>query len=160
MGIAARVRQSMAEGSWIRKMFEEGSALKQRYGLENVFDLSLGNPLMEPPTEFKRELRQIAENPSPGMHKYMENAGYPETRAAVAKQLSQETGIKFTKSDIVMTCGAAGASGTGEVRKAVTEEGGRNPADAAAARAEVEVARPNRRRLRSLIGPVRDGSSR
>ena len=109
MGIADRVRQSMAEGSWIRKMFEEGSALKQRYGLENVFDLSLGNPVMEPPTEFKRELRQIAENPSTGMHRYMENAGYPETRAAVAEQLSQETGIKFTMSDIVMTCGAAGA---------------------------------------------------
>jgi len=109
MGISDRVRQSMAEGSWIRKMFEEGSALKQRYGSENVFDLSLGNPVMEPPTEFTRELRKIAENPSPGMHRYMENAGYPETRAAVAEQLSQETGIKFTMSDIVMTCGAAGA---------------------------------------------------
>jgi len=109
MGIADRVRQSMAEGSWIRKMFEEGAALKQRYGLENVFDLSLGNPVMEPPAEFKRELRRVAENSSPGIHRYMENAGYPETRAAVAKQLSQETGIEFTMSDIVMTCGAAGA---------------------------------------------------
>ncbi|MBA7688324.1 hypothetical protein ES703_96803 [subsurface metagenome] len=79
MGIADRVRQSMAEGSWIRKMFEEGAALKQRYGAENVFDLSLGNPVMEPPAEFKRELKRLAENPSPGMHRYMENAGYPET---------------------------------------------------------------------------------
>jgi aspartate aminotransferase len=39
----------------------------------------------------------------------MENAGYPETRVAVAKQLSLETGLKFDMSDIVMTCGAAGA---------------------------------------------------
>ena len=109
MGIADRVRQSMAEGSWIRKMFEEGAALKQRYGAENVFDLSLGNPVMEPPAEFKRELKRLAENPSPGMHRYMENAGYPETRAAVAEQLSLETGIKFAMPDIVMTCGAAGA---------------------------------------------------
>jgi aspartate aminotransferase len=38
----------------------------------------------------------------------MENAGYAETRAAVAVQLSHETGIKFTGNDIVMTCGAAG----------------------------------------------------
>ena len=39
----------------------------------------------------------------------MENAGYPETRDAVAAQLSVETGINFTRNDIVMTCGAAGA---------------------------------------------------
>jgi len=39
----------------------------------------------------------------------MENAGYPETRAAVAAQLSLETGIKFTMNEIIMTCGAAGA---------------------------------------------------
>jgi aspartate aminotransferase len=99
----------MAEGSWIRKMFEEGSALKQRYGAENVFDLSLGNPVIEPPPEFDQELKRLAENPLPGMHRYMDNAGYPETRAAVAAQLSLETGIEFTESEIVMTCGAAGA---------------------------------------------------
>jgi len=38
----------------------------------------------------------------------MENAGYADTRAAVAVQLSHETGIKFCGNDIVMTCGAAG----------------------------------------------------
>jgi aspartate aminotransferase len=39
----------------------------------------------------------------------MENAGYAETRAAVAEQLSLEAGITFKKEDIIMTCGAAGA---------------------------------------------------
>ncbi|MBW2466038.1 MAG: pyridoxal phosphate-dependent aminotransferase [Deltaproteobacteria bacterium] len=38
----------------------------------------------------------------------MPNAGYPETRAAVAERLSLETGVKFTMNEIVMTCGAAG----------------------------------------------------
>jgi aspartate aminotransferase len=99
----------MEEGSWIRRMFEEGSSLKQRYGEENVFDLSLGNPVMEPPPAFARELKKLAESPMPGMHRYMGNDGYPETRAAVAAQLSLETDIKFTMNDIVMTCGAAGA---------------------------------------------------
>jgi len=99
----------MEEGSWIRKMFEEGSILKRQYGEENVFDLSLGNPVMEPPVEFVQELRRLAESPLPGMHRYMANAGYPETRAVVAKQLSMETGIEFTMDDIVMTCGASGA---------------------------------------------------
>ena len=109
MAISDWVQKSMDKGSWIRRMFEEGATLKQRYGAENVFDLSLGNPIMEPPAEFVRELKQLAEDPLPGMHRYMENAGYAETRTAVAAQLSLETGIEFTADDIVMTCGAAGA---------------------------------------------------
>lgn len=109
MSVSETVRKSMVEGSWIRRMFEEGAALKQRYGEENIFDLSLGNPVMEPPAEFRRELRKLAEHPLPGMHRYMSNAGYAETRAAVAEQLARETGLKFTVNDIVMTCGAAGA---------------------------------------------------
>ena len=109
MSMSDNVRARMAEGSWIRKMFEEGAALKQRFGEENVFDLSLGNPIMEPPPEFEAELKRLVENPVPGMHRYMPNAGYPETRAAVAAQLSSETGMKFTLDSIVMTCGAAGA---------------------------------------------------
>ena len=99
----------MASGSWIRRMFEEGAVLKKQYGEKNIFDLSLGNPVVEPPAEFFRELKKIAEHPAPGMHRYMSNAGYDETRAAVAKQLSQETGIRFTVNDIIMTHGAAGA---------------------------------------------------
>lgn len=83
--------------------------MKQRYGEENVFDLSLGNPIVEPPPEFHQELKKIAEQPLPGMHRYMSNAGYAETRAAVAEQLTLETGIKFTMNEIIMTCGAAGA---------------------------------------------------
>ncbi|MFC2005008.1 pyridoxal phosphate-dependent aminotransferase [Chloroflexota bacterium] len=109
MPISDRVQKSMEQGSWIRRMFEEGTRLKQQYGEENVFDLSLGNPIVEPPVEFHQELRRLARNPLPGMHRYMENAGYAETRAAVAEQLSMESGINFTANDIVMTCGAAGA---------------------------------------------------
>ncbi len=109
MPISDRVKKSMEEGSWIRRMFEEGTLLKQEYGEENVFDLSLGNPIMEPPPEFNRELKKLADSPIKGMHRYMENAGYAETRAAVAKQLSIEADMEFTQDDIIMTCGAAGA---------------------------------------------------
>ena len=109
MGISRKVREFMEQGSWIRRMFEEGIALKQTYGEENVFDLSLGNPIMEPPREFFDEMRRIAENPPPGMHRYMPNAGYVETRAAVAAQLREETGLNFSADHILMTCGAGGA---------------------------------------------------
>ncbi len=109
MSISENVRKRMVQGSAVRRMFEEGIALKKRYGEDNVFDLSLGNPIIEPPPEFKTALKKLATSPLPGMHRYMENAGYADTRAAVATQLSSETGIKFSLNDIIMTCGAAGA---------------------------------------------------
>jgi aspartate aminotransferase len=90
-------------------MFEEGIAMKKQFGEENIYDLSLGNPVMEPPPEFKRELKRLANHPYKGMHGYMVNAGYPKTRAAVAAQLTKETGIKLTENDIIMSVGAAGA---------------------------------------------------
>ena len=71
MAISNKVRNFMEQGSWIRKMFEEGIALKQQYGEENVFDLSLGNPVMDPPQRFYEELKKISENPIKGMHRYM-----------------------------------------------------------------------------------------
>jgi aspartate aminotransferase len=106
--VSDNVSKRMMEGSWIRRMFEEGANLKKRYGEKDVFDLSLGNPVMEPPPEFNQELKKLMKKPVPGMHRYMENAGYADTRAAVAVQMSHETGIKFCGNDIVMTCGAAG----------------------------------------------------
>jgi aspartate aminotransferase len=99
----------MEQGGWIRRMFETGIVLKAKYGEDKVFDLSLGNPVVEPPEQFKRELRRLAEHPVKGMHRYMPNAGYPETRQAVANGLKAETGLPFSGGDIVMTCGAAAA---------------------------------------------------
>jgi aspartate aminotransferase len=99
----------MELGSWIRRMFEEGIAMKKQFGEENIYDLSLGNPVMEPPPEFKREIKRLADHPYKGMHGYMVNAGYPETRAAVAAELKKETGINLTEKDIIMSVGAAGA---------------------------------------------------
>ena len=110
MAVSQKIRQYMAEGGWIRRVFEEGLALKAQIGAENVFDLSLGNPVIEPPAEFKDELRRLATEPMAGMHRYMPNPGYMETRQAVADTLSEETGLSFSDGDVVMTCGAAAAA--------------------------------------------------
>tara|TARA_Y100000590_G_scaffold463778_1_gene631417 strand:- start:46847 stop:47998 length:1152 start_codon:yes stop_codon:yes gene_type:complete len=99
----------MEKGSWIRKMFEEGILLKAKVGADKVYDLSLGNPIFEPPPKFMELLRSYVENPGVGLHRYMPNAGLSETRSAVAESLTNETGLTFSKEDIVMTCGAGGA---------------------------------------------------
>ena len=109
MTIAADVQRHMEDSSWIRRMFELGIALKRERGDDNVFDLSLGNPVAEPPPQFFDELRRFAESPAPGAHRYMPNAGYVETRQAVADALSAETGLAYTADHVVMTVGAAAA---------------------------------------------------
>jgi len=75
----------------------------------------------EPPQRFKEALKGFALNPLPGMHRYMPNSGYPETRRFLAQQLSAETGIAFTENHIVMTVGAAG--GMNVALKAILDQG-------------------------------------
>ena len=99
----------MKDSSWIRKMFEEGIILREKYGAENVFDLSLGNPNAEPPDKLKSVMNSIISNPDKGLHRYMPNAGFPDTRKSISNTLNSETNLPFTEEEIIMTCGAAGA---------------------------------------------------
>lgn len=107
--ISKSITDRLAESSWIRKMFEEGNRLKKIYGDDNVFDFSLGNPDLEPPAEVIDALRDITADPAPGLHRYMNNAGYDSTRKIVADTLQKESGKTIGKDSIVMTVGAAGA---------------------------------------------------
>lgn len=108
MAISKKIEKALEGASWIRKMFEEGGRLKRMYGPEKVFDFSLGNPIAEPPQEFFKELRRVANDPIPGMCRYMSNSGYEDTRKSIASMLSEETGLSFTEQQIIMSTGAAG----------------------------------------------------
>ena len=112
MAISRKVREQMNNSSWIRRMFEEGIELRRIHGSENVFDLSLGNPLLEPPAEFRAELSRLITEETPGTHRYMPNGGFPEVRASVAEVLSEESGTPITGVEVLMTVGAAGAINT------------------------------------------------
>ena len=109
MAIAKKIHGFMTQASFIRKMFEEGLRLKRQYGAENVFDFSLGNPNFEPPEAVKARIVELATADIPGKHMYMPNAGYPETRAAVAEQVGESHAISLAADQIVMTSGAGGA---------------------------------------------------
>lgn len=109
MSISLKVRTCIERSSWIRKMFEEGAQLRAIHGEENVFDFTLGNPSMEPPAALHRELARLAANPVPGMHRYMNNAGYEETRRAVAEAVSEKAPQPLGPEHVIMTCGAGGA---------------------------------------------------
>ena len=109
MTVSERIKAMIEKSSWVRRMFEEGALRKKKYGAENVFDFSLGNPNLEPPAKFKEILMQVVSYGSTGNHGYMPNAGFVETRQAVADYLSNLNNFSFTGDDIVMTAGAAGA---------------------------------------------------
>ncbi|MBM9614150.1 pyridoxal phosphate-dependent aminotransferase [Desulfobulbus rhabdoformis] len=107
-GVAKKMQTFAEKSSWIRKMFEEGARMKAEFGADNVFDFSIGNPDVPPPAKFYSVLRELAQDEQPGIHGYMPNAGYPQTREALAKRLGGEQGVTFDINDILMTCGAAG----------------------------------------------------
>ena len=105
-----QMTEDIKRGSWIRRMFEEGLELKKVHGADKVFDFTLGSPCVEPPPQFQKALEAAVADMTPGMHTYMQNPGYPATRAAVAARLAAETGLPFDASHLLMTVGAAGAS--------------------------------------------------
>jgi len=109
MSISKKIKSSISQSSMIRKMFEEGILLKKKYGADKVYDFSLGNPNVEHPDEFKRELIKLAAEIIPLKHGYTPNAGYHDTRQAIAGKLNRTTGLKMSADHVVMSCGAGGA---------------------------------------------------
>ena len=109
MAIAKKMVEFGGRSSWIRKMFEQGGKLKEKYGADNVFDFSLGNPDLPPPPSFARSLQKMTAQTGPGTHSYMPNGGYPHVKEAVAAQIGKEQDTALSDNDILMTCGAAGA---------------------------------------------------
>jgi aspartate aminotransferase len=121
MAISARIRNSIQNSSWIRRMFEEGAELKARLGADLVYDFTLGNPDLEPPPRLKEELVKAAADPRPGLHSYMANAGLLHTRQALAGMLSRHHHLECKASDVILTCGAAG--GLNVILKALLDPG-------------------------------------
>lgn len=121
MVLSDKVSSFLSRASWIRKMFEEGDRLRKIHGTDKVYDFTLGNPSVEPPQKFREELKRLALNPEPGMHRYMSNAGYPETRSAVAEVLAEQSQLPFEAKHVVMTVGAGG--GLNVVLKALLNPG-------------------------------------
>ena len=107
--ISNKMEKLVKNSSVIRAMFEEGKKLSAKYGEENVFDYSLGNPNVEPPKEIKQVIIDIInEEPQNLVHGYMSNSGYEDVRENIAEFINKKNNVNLTKDNIVMTCGAAG----------------------------------------------------
>jgi len=106
--------------SWIRRMFEQATALR-RDGGGPVHDLSLGNPSLEPPPAFFRALHELLRDRTPGKHRYMTNAGFPEVRAHLARREARRFDLPVEAGLVTMTAGASG--GINVVLRAMVDPG-------------------------------------
>ncbi|MEN6461367.1 MAG: pyridoxal phosphate-dependent aminotransferase [Syntrophomonas sp.] len=107
--ISKKMQEHVQNSSVIRAMFEEGKRLAKIYGADNVYDFSLGNPSVEPPDDVKKAILDIVNNEDAiGIHGYMNNSGYEDVRAVVAKSINDKFGTSFNENNILMTVGAAG----------------------------------------------------
>jgi len=108
--IAQSIQKQMEGASWIRRMFEKGLELKKEFGADKVYDFSLGNPDIPPPQKAREALQRITENAVKPMGLgYCPNAGLPAFRDALAEMLTRQQSVAVKASQVVVTCGAAGA---------------------------------------------------
>lgn len=113
--VSKRIQKALLGNSAIRAMFVEGKAMAEKYGAENVYDFSLGNPATPAPATLNDSIRDLLDEAdkkgaagSLELHGYMENAGYKDVREAIAANLNKRFGTAFDDHNIVMTVGAAG----------------------------------------------------
>ena len=101
---------TVGKSSFIRKMFEKGIELKQRYGEDAVCDFSLGNPDVPPPVAARDVLHQLADDiVKPLGLGYCPNAGIPACREAIAGYLAAQQNLPLRGKDVIITVGAASA---------------------------------------------------
>lgn len=107
--ISEKMKNLVKNGSAIRAMFEDGKIMAEKYGKENIYDFSLGNPSIVPPACVKESIIDIVKNePEMALHGYMNNAGYEDVREAVAEYTNKMYGTNIGVKNVIMTVGAAG----------------------------------------------------
>lgn len=120
--ISEKTKEGVRTGSLIRAMFTEGARMAEKLGKENVYDFTLGNPATPAPEKINRKIASLATEGDPlRLHGYMNNAGFPEVRAAVADNLNARFHTSYGQDNIVMTAGAAG--GLNVVMKTILDPG-------------------------------------
>ena len=108
--INALYRNMLGDKSVIRELSEYAQNLGAQIGEENIFDFSLGNPSVPVPQAFNdRVVELLRTESSIAVHGYSPSLGIPSVREKIAASLARRFGLPYTKDDIFMTSGAAGA---------------------------------------------------
>ena len=95
--ISEKMKPLMENNSAIRTMFEEGDKMRAKYGRDQVYDFSLGNPDAPTPPEVNQAICDIVkEEPDLILHGYMSNAGFEDVRETIAQHINKTQGTNFS----------------------------------------------------------------
>ncbi len=100
------------EPSAIRKLFEQGKKLKEKYGEDQVFDFSIGNPSVPSPAILNESLIALINDSSDHpnnsiLHGYTSAAGDMNVRQSISSYLNETYDVKTDANYIYMSVGAA-----------------------------------------------------
>lgn len=96
--------------SIIRELFEQGKILKDKYGEENVYDFSIGNPSVPSPNILNEKLIELIKNTNPiHLHGYTSSQGDINVRNEISNYLNKTYNAETTGDLIYLTTGAAAA---------------------------------------------------
>ena len=96
--------------SIIRELFEQGKILKDKYGEENVYDFSIGNPSVPSPNILNKKLIELIKNTNPiHLHGYTSSQGDINVRNKISNYLNKTYNAETNGDLIYLTTGAAAA---------------------------------------------------
>lgn len=94
--------------SVIRDIFEYSRARKAEIGADKVFDFSIGNPSVPPPSAVDKSIRQLLTEADPLLlHGYSSAQGDQKVRQTLAASIQKRFGAAIGPDDLYLTCGAA-----------------------------------------------------
>ena len=112
----------LGEKDLIFEIFNYSTARAAEIGPEHVYDFSLGNPSVPSPASVEEALiSNIREKDPLTLHGYSPGFGIPETRDAIAADLNRRYGSHYSRKNIFVAIGAAGA--LAHALRAVTNPG-------------------------------------
>ena len=106
MSVGRWTERQTANSGVVRKMFEEGRKLRAEFGDDQVFDLSLGQPLDEPPAAVRAALQKVAAMRGRARFGYLPSLGLPLARERAAADVDD---ARITAECVCITAGAGGA---------------------------------------------------
>ncbi len=95
------------EKSLIRLLYEEARNAIKLKGSENVFDYTLGNPSVLPPTEINSTICSLVMNEDVAVHGYTSSAGLVTTRKCIVDDLNRRFDVSENENLVYLTAGAA-----------------------------------------------------
>ena len=106
--ISKRMEKIIESGAAMAGLFTAGDRLAKRFGAENVYNFSIGNPNVPAPESVKDTIIDLAQNmPEQALHSYTKPEGIPDVRKRIAEHDRKKFDVDLSEKNIFMVAGAA-----------------------------------------------------